>query len=317
MNTSKTLIFEMPSAFNKELIVTRNMWAVSLVRTTTIARFDDPSAKLCSSQHANIFVQSSQDGEIIMTRLHAKPYRRENETERDPRYNNNYLDIEIKNNKDKEVNIIDVNTLHIAIKSLLWRQKAFEYFKDLDLLQHTANKTWLVSAQSASDLIENIKKQAHEFETISRPSFWRFGNQSVTIKAVNCVKHLLNHRVISAAYLYTSISALAAAGKAGLIAAALPYLSTGIASTVIINGATVAVYTMSPLAIMASFGISCATAFVLHWDATKPKLLIVCEAHSCFTWAREKLSLLKHDEINKFLEPKEFDKFIAMTSQYL
>lgn len=148
------------------------------------------------AQHANIIIQSIQNGKVGITKLHVtktkKPHPKDKNKTPDktsPKDTDKSLYIQIVTNLHCDVEITDPISLHNAVKAVFEiRKNKFEKFH---IAKHWNHLTWLVKAESAMALIKNIEVLEIGYVN-TKPSYWWFGSESRIHLTIRDTKQLLN-----------------------------------------------------------------------------------------------------------------------------
>jgi hypothetical protein len=283
MNSTK--IEQMPCAFEPNLIVTPDIWALSLVQKA-------PGQGVLGSEHANLILQLLRNDKIEVIKLHVMGYK---PSELKERLKTNpcavltsiYVHAEIVTNEDREVAIIDEDSLHSAVKAVLGVKPKEYAVKNLQV--HFTNATWLIPREKGLELIDKVQKQVIEFEK-TKPTFFIAGKDSYVQKAWHATK--------GSSIMFGCMMTMSFAGK---------YLiNTGVVALAGIFGAPALV----PLSVAAAPTII-ALGTVFFISKVYSPASTDGSYHSCYTWARERALELEVPEITNDVRLK------SLTSDYI
>lgn len=290
MNSTK--IEQMPCAFEPNLIVTPDTWALSFVQKA-------PGQGRIESEHANLVLQLCRNDKIEVMKLHAmgyKPKEMWDHLTTNPclALSAVYVHVEIVTNEARKVAIIDEESLHTAIKAVLG-VKPNDYSKK-NLQIHFVNATWLIPKEKGLELIDRVQKQVVEFEK-TRPVFNIAGKNSVIETALYHTKTIAIEWGKGAAF------AAGTVGAGNAITLAFPMLAVSTVSAIVSVPAMAlfSVYMFRRLSQMEIEGKN------------------EGNFHSCFTWAKERVLELDISEINndKRMQTCPTDYIASVTSRHL
>lgn len=324
MDTTKNKITQIASVFDETKIVTADIWAISLVKRHN-KHWWNLRNRLFPTQHANIIIQSIQDGVVGIAKLHAtktyKPHPTDTPIESEEKaikQKGEYLHVQIISNEHYKLKITDDKSAHDAVKLVMGIN--IDLHHKFDLSKHWDHLTWLVRKESALALIKKVEEQQIEFVN-SQPPFWWFGDKSFIFWCIKRAKDIGdNNKPIKAMGIIMACTAGflggAAMGLGGICLGLGLYMLTPLYSATVLTTLPFHYMTWISCGVAGISGLySVAKASINTPQASADKAV----GHNCFTWARERLLELGVESISsdESLKISAFDKFIAMTSRHI
>lgn len=323
------MITQMPCAFDKTKNITEEYWSISLVRRHNI-HWWNLLDRFFPAQHANIIVQSIQDGEAKIIKLHAtktcKPHPKDSTEEniaKAQRDQKSWLHVQVVTNADHGVGIKDEASLDNAVKVVLGIDHT--KFGQFSVAQHWDHLTWLVKKESAVALIKKIETQEIEFSK-TQPPYWWFGDKSIIFRGIKCAKEMIDNvkpikAVVALASGATAFAGGAAMGFGGIMLGLGVFMLTPICPTAVVTALPFHYMTWIFRGVLGASGMYA----VLKANEVAPQIVGMQafedkrEGHSCFTWAREMVLGTKEEVINddKFLKAGISNCIVSVTSMHI